>query len=119
MSVRSRTTTQSLPRSVTNARLGLEGITGVARAAGHGFGVGFGVALGVGRGVGLGVARGAGEFVGVGLGSLMAIGVEEGVTFAVDVGAEPQADARTAVTTRARIQLALFMYCSGNGQAGD
>jgi hypothetical protein len=49
----------------------------------------------------------------------MAIGVEEGVTFAVDVGAEPQADARTAVTTRARIQLALFMYCSGNGQAGD
>ena len=109
MSVMSRTTTQSLPRSVTSARLGLAGITGVDRAAGHGFGVGLGVALGVGRGVGRGVAFGDGEFVGVGLGSLMAIGVEEGVTFAVDVGAEPQADAISAVTASARIQSAVFM----------
>jgi hypothetical protein len=38
---------------------------------------------------------------------------------AVGVSAEPQADARTAVTANARIQLALFMSCSGNGPSGD
>ena len=62
---------------------------------------------------------GVGAFVGVGLGSLKATGVEEGVTFAVGVGTAPQADARTAVTASAWIQLGLFMSCSGNGAAGD
>jgi hypothetical protein len=65
------------------------------------------------------VARGVDEFVGVGLGSLKATGVEEGVTFAVGVGAAPQADAMTAITASAWIQLALFMSCSGNGSARD
>jgi len=35
------------------------------------------------------------------------------------VGLEPQADASTAVTARARIQSVLFMSCSGNGPAED
>jgi hypothetical protein len=53
------------------------------------------------------VGCGVGEFVGLGLGSLMATGVDEGVAFAV--GAEPQADARSAVTVSAWIQFGVFM----------
>jgi hypothetical protein len=35
------------------------------------------------------------------------------------VGVELQADAISAVTAIARIQMALFMSCSSNGPAGD
>jgi hypothetical protein len=35
------------------------------------------------------------------------------------VGVELQADATSAVTASARIQLAFFMSCSGNGSAAD
>jgi hypothetical protein len=63
--------------------------------------------------VGGGVAFGVGEFVGVGLGSLAATGVAEGVTLAVGVSVEPQADAISAVTANARIQSAVFMCLEG------
>jgi hypothetical protein len=104
MSVTSLTTTQPLPRKVTNARLGFQAIGAINRTAGHGFGAGLGDALGVERGVDLGV----GELVATGLG-LVATIVGEGVNFAAVGATEPQADAISAVTARVRIQSALFM----------
>jgi hypothetical protein len=76
MSVMSLTTTQPLPRKVTNTRLGFQANGDVAGTAGHGFGAGLGDAFGVERGVAFGV----GELVATGLGALLAtaVGLDEG-----------------------------------------
>jgi hypothetical protein len=51
-------------------------------------------------------------------GDAEAEGETEGEGAVATVGVEPQADAISAVTARARIQ-SVFMSCSGNGPAGD
>jgi hypothetical protein len=90
--VMSRSTQGLVPRSATIAKHLLEG-------GGHGLVAGVGLAFGEA------VADGEGEAVGDG--ALETTGVE------------PQAAVIRAVAARARIQLALFMSCSGNGPAGD
>ena len=85
MSVMSRTTMLSLPRSVTKARHRFDG-----------------------GGQGLAVGLALGEMAADGEGVFPAVGVEP-----------PHADAISAVTASARIQLARFMSCSGNGPGGN
>jgi hypothetical protein len=80
MSVRSLTTYESLPRSVTRAMHRLLG-------GGHGLGAAVGLTLGVAR----------------------ADGEADGDGTVATVGVDPQADAINAVTARARIQSAVFM----------
>ena len=58
--------------------------------------------------VGLALGETAVEGDADGEGVLMAMGVEP-----------PHADAISAVTASARVQLALFMSCRGNGSVGD
>ena len=103
MSVMSRTTTQPLPRKMTNTRLGLADgdVTGTA---GHGFGLGLGDAIGVELG-------GVGELVatGLGLGSLLTMMVGVGLNFAAVGVIVPQPTVSNAAIPVSRSQPTVFI----------